>query len=32
MYGLPRLGAQQVNAAHFGIDDHFIWDVFSKAK
>ncbi len=32
MYGLPRLGAQQVNAAHFGIGDHFIWDVFSKAK
>jgi len=32
MYGLPKIGAQQVNAVKAGIDDRFIWDVFGKAR
>jgi acid phosphatase len=33
MYGLPRSGAQQPNAAGIGIrDDYIIMDVFSKEK
>jgi acid phosphatase len=33
MYGLPRSGQQQVNAAGFGIrDDYVITDVFQRAK
>ena len=32
MYGLPGIGAQQVNAAKAGIDDRFIWDVFAKTR
>jgi hypothetical protein len=33
MYGLPRAGAQQPNAAGGGIrDDYLITDVFNKVK